>query len=174
MSEQYVGEIRIFGFNFAPTQWAKCQGQLLNISQNTAMFSILGTTFGGNGQTTFGLPNLQDRTAAGMGQGPGLLDWGLGGTFGEANHTLLITEVPQHTHTATAGEGVAFGVQTAAPTSTSYLGREKGGAYASTANTALASAVVGQAGSSLPHPNIQPVLVMNYCIAMFGVFPSRN
>jgi microcystin-dependent protein len=174
MSDQYIGEIRIFGFNFAPTQWAKCQGQLVSIAQNSAMFSILGTTFGGDGQTTFGLPNLQDRTAAGMGQGPGLLDWGLGGTFGEANHTLSINEVPQHLHTATGGEGVAFGVQTAAPTATSYLGREKGGAYAATANTTLAGAVIGQAGGNQPHNNIQPVLVMNYCIAMFGVFPSRN
>jgi microcystin-dependent protein len=174
MSDQFIGEIRIFGFNFAPTQWAKCQGQLQSISQNAALFSILGTTFGGDGQSTFGLPKLQDLTAAGMGQGPGLLDWGLGGTFGEASHTLLINEVPQHTHTATAGEGVAFGNQTAAPTATSYLGREKGGAYATTANTSLAGQVIGPTGNSLPHANIQPVLVMNYCIALFGVFPSRN
>jgi microcystin-dependent protein len=138
------------------------------------LFSILGTTFGGNGQTTFALPDLQDRTAAGMGQGPGLLDWGLGGVFGEASHTLTINEAPVHTHTATAGEGVAFGAQTTAPTSTSYLGREKGGAYAATANTTLAPQVIGQTGNSLPHNNTQPVLVMNYCIAQFGIFPSRN
>jgi microcystin-dependent protein len=174
MSDQYIGEIRMFGFNFAPSQWAKCQGQLLDISQNAALFSILGTTFGGNGQTNFGLPNLQDLTAVGMGQGLGLMDWGLGGVFGEPSHTLTINEAPQHTHTATAGEGVAFGVQTPAPTATSYLGREKGGAYATTANTSLAAAVIGQTGNSLPHANIQPVLVMNYCIALTGVFPSRN
>jgi microcystin-dependent protein len=174
MTEQFIGEIRIFGFNFAPSQWAKCQGQMINISQNTALFSILGTTFGGNGQTTFALPNLQDRTAAGMGQGPGLLDWGLGGTFGEANHTLVLNEVPQHTHTATAGEGVAFGAQTASPTANSYLGREKGGSYATSANTILAPQSIGQTGNNLPHNNLQPALVMNYCIAQFGVFPSRN
>jgi len=174
MSDQFIGEIRIFGFNFAPTQWAKCQGQLQSISQNAALFSILGTTFGGDGQSTFGLPQLQDLTAAGMGQAPGLLDWGLGGTFGEANHTLTINEAPRHTHTATAGEGVAFAAQAATPTATSYLGREKGGAYATTTNTSLAGTVIGQAGASIPHANIQPVLVMNYCIALFGVFPSRN
>jgi microcystin-dependent protein len=109
-----------------------------------------------------------------MGQGPGLMNWGLGGVFGEPSHTLSINEAPRHSHTATAGEGVAFAVQTAAPTTTSYLGREKGGAYAATSNTTLAGAVVGQAGNSLPHANIQPVLVMNYCIALVGVFPSRN
>jgi len=174
MTDQYIGEIRIFGFNFAPTQWAKCQGQLVSIAQNTAMFSILGTTFGGDGVSTFGLPNLQDRTCAGMGQGPGLLDWGLGGTFGEANHTLLINEAPQHFHTATAGEGVAFPAQAAAPTATSYLGREKGGSYATSADTSLAPQAIGQTGNSLPHNNTQPVLVMNYCICQFGIFPTRN
>lgn len=174
MSDQFIGEIRIFGFNFAASGWAKCQGQLQSISQNAALFSILGTTFGGNGQTTFALPNLQDMTVVGVGQAPGLLDWGLGGTFGEAAHTLLIGEVPQHTHTATAGDGVAFPAQAAAPTATSYLGREKGGAYSASSNTTLAGAVIGQAGGSQPHANIQPVLVMNYCIALQGVFPSRN
>ncbi len=174
MSDQFIGEIRIFGFNFAASGWAKCQGQLQSISQNTALFSILGTTFGGNGTSTFALPNLQDMTVAGVGQGPGLLDWGLGGTFGEANHTLTINEVPQHTHTATAGDGVPIPQQLATPTATSYLGREKGGAYAATSNTTLAGAVIGMSGGSQPHANIQPVLVMNYCIALQGVFPSRN
>ena len=174
MTDQFIGEIRIFGFNFAPSQWAKCQGQLLSISQNTALFSILGTTFGGDGVSTFGLPQLEDLTAVGMGQAPGLLDWGLGGTFGETTHTLTINEVPQHQHTATAGEGVAFNLQTAAPTANSYLGREKGGAYATSANTSLAPSVISLTGNSLPHANVQPVLVMNYCIAQFGVFPSRN
>lgn len=174
MSDQFIGEIRIFGFNFAASGWAKCQGQLQSISQNAALFSILGTTFGGNGTSTFALPNLQDMTVAGVGQGPGLLDWGLGGTFGEASHTLTIAEAPQHNHSATAGEGVQIPQQLATPTATSYLGREKGGAYAATANTTLAGSVIGLTGGSTPHPNIQPVLVMNYCIALQGVFPSRN
>jgi microcystin-dependent protein len=174
MSDQFVGEIRIFGFNFATTGWAKCQGQLQNISQNPTLFSIIGTTYGGNGTTNFALPNLQDRTAVGMGQAPGLLDWGLGGVFGEAAHTLVIGEAPLHSHTATAGEGVEFPTQLRAPTPTGYLGREKGGAYAPTANTTIATAAIGVSGNSLPHPNIQPVLVMNYCIALTGVFPSRN
>jgi microcystin-dependent protein len=174
MSEQYLAEVRIFGFNFATTGWAKCQGQVLNISQNNALFAIIGATYGGNGSTTFALPNLQDLTAVGMGQGLGLMNWSLGQIFGETNHTLSINEAPQHGHAAMAGDGVAIPAQGTAPTATSYLGREKGGAYATTNNTTLAAPIVGMTGSSLPHPNIQPVLVMNYCIALTGAFPSRN
>ena len=106
MSNQYIAEIRIFGFNFAPLDWAQCNGQTVAVDQNSTLFQIIGSTFGGNGTTTFNLPNLQDLTAAGIGTGLGLRNWPLGATFGEANHTLLISEVPLHTHSATFGGGV--------------------------------------------------------------------
>jgi microcystin-dependent protein len=174
MTQQYIAEVRIFGFNFAPIDWAQCNGQPMDISQNSALYAIIGTTYGGNGQTTFNLPNLQDRTAAGMGQGSGLMNWPLGGVFGEANHTLLIGEVPQHRHQATGAE-VVFGLETAVPGSTSYPGRSRTGhPYSPAANSTLAPATIALAGGSLPHPNVQPVLVMNYCICLFGVFPPQS
>jgi microcystin-dependent protein len=176
MSNQYIAEIRIFGFNFAPIDWAQCNGQTIGIDQNPTLFNIIGTTYGGNGTTTFSLPNLQDRTVVGMGQGPGLRNWPLGGVFGEANHTLLISEVPLHAHPATFAAGVTFGGQQATPSSTSYPGRAQtpSRAYNTAAGTTLAPATIGPAGGSLPHNNIQPVLVLNYCIALFGVFPPQS
>jgi microcystin-dependent protein len=175
MSNQYVAEIRIFGFNFAPIDWAQCNGQTIAIDQNPTLFTIIGTTYGGNGTTTFALPNLQDRTAVGMGQGPGLMNWPLGASFGEANHTLLISEVPLHAHSATFGTAGAEN-ETTTPSSISYPGRAQppGRAYNTAASTMLAPATIGVAGGSLPHNNIQPVLVLNYCIALFGVFPPQN
>jgi microcystin-dependent protein len=158
MSNQYIAEIRIFGFNFAPLDWAQCNGQTVAIDQNSTLFQIIGSTFGGNGTTTFNLPNLQDLTAAGIGTGLGLRNWPLGATFGEANHTLLISEVPLHTHSAT-----------------SYPARAQANrAYNTAATTTLAPATLPPVGGSLPHNNIQPVLVMNYCIALFGIFPSQS
>jgi microcystin-dependent protein len=174
MTNQYIAEIRVFGFNFAPQSWAKCNGALVSISQNSTMFAVIGTTYGGDGVNTFGLPALQDHIAVGAGAGPGLRNWAVGDTFGEDNHTLLIGEVPSHTHHATAGDGVAFGSQTAAPTATSYFGRERGGAYGAISNTQLQSSAIGVAGGSQPHANNQPTLVMNYSIALFGIFPTRN
>jgi microcystin-dependent protein len=172
MSNQYIAEIRAFGFNFAPIDWAQCNGQTIAIDQNATLFNIIGTTYGGNGTTTFNLPNLQDRTAVGMGQAPGLMNWPLGATFGEANHTLLISEVPLHGHAATFG--VSAEHETTIPSSISYPGRaEPGRAYSPSASTTLAPATIGIAGGSLPHNNIQPVLVLNYCIALFGVFPPQ-
>jgi|HubBroStandDraft_1064217.scaffolds.fasta_scaffold00266_26 microcystin-dependent protein len=174
MADQYIAEIRIFGFNFAPVSWAQCNGQPMDISQNSTLFNIIGTTYGGNGTTTFNLPNFQDRTAAGMGTGPGLRNWPLGGIFGEANHTLLAGEVPLHTHQATAGLAGTT-VQVSSPTTTSYPGRPSNGfGYSTTANSTLAPATISLAGGSQPHNNIQPVLVMNYCIALFGVFPPQG
>ena len=174
MSSPYVGEIRVFGFTFAVAGWARCNGNLIAISQNTTLFNLIGTTFGGDGVTTFGLPNLTNRIAVGQGQGSGLRNWNVGDTFGEANHTLTLSEVPQHTHQAVAGDGVAFATQTAAPTATSYFGRERGGAYSTTSNTQLFALAIGQAGGSQPHANNQPVLTMNYNISLFGIYPSRN
>jgi microcystin-dependent protein len=173
MSNQYIAEIRAFGFNFAPINWAQCNGQTIAIDQNVTLFQIIGTTYGGNGQTTFDLPNLQDQTAVGMGQGTGLRNWPIGAQFGEANHTLLSNEVPLHGHPATFGiAGVEN--ETTVPSSISYPGHAQGSrAYSAAATTILAPATIGLAGGSLPHNNIQPVLVLNYCIALFGVFPSQ-
>jgi len=178
MSDQYIAEIRVFGFNFAPVDWAQCNGQTMAISQNTTLFQLIGTTYGGNGTSTFNLPNLQDRTAVGMGTGPGLQNWQLGEVFGEANHTLLVTEVPQHTHQAAAATVPAIADFRAAPVATSYLGRTTKthvNAYSSSApNTTLAPTTISLTGGSQPHNNIQPVQVLNYCIALFGVFPPRS
>jgi microcystin-dependent protein len=174
MSEQYIAEIRVFGFNFAPLDWAQCDGQTMQISQNSTLYSIIGTTYGGNGTTTFNLPNLQDLTAVGMGQGLGLSNWALGQIQGEANHTLLIGEVPAHTHTVTGGAGVGFGSELRKPDSTSYLGRWDGRAYNPASNTTLGGSTIVPSGGSQPHPNIQPVLVLNYCIALYGYYPSQS
>jgi microcystin-dependent protein len=174
MGSPYIAEIRTFGFNFAPLDWAQCNGQLIDISQNSALFQILGTTYGGNGTTNFALPNLQDLVPVNQGQGIGLRNWPLGGTFGEQSHTLLINEVPLHNHTMTASRGPT-NIETANPGSTSLPGEiSRIGAYASTANSVLAGASIGPSGGSLPHPNIMPVLVLNYCISLFGVFPPHS
>jgi len=174
MSQQYIAEIRAFGFNFAPIDWAQCNGQTIGIDQNSTLYNIIGTTYGGNGTTTFLLPNLQDRTPVGMGQGPGMRNWPLGAVFGEANHTLLISEVPMHSHTATAASAPA-GSETAAPGPTSYPGEiSRVFSYAPTTNGTLNSATIGSVGGSTPHNNIQPVQVLNYCIALYGVYPSRS
>jgi microcystin-dependent protein len=175
MSEQYIAEIRVFGFNFAPVDWAQCNGQTLGIDQNSTLFNIIGTTYGGNGQTTFNLPNLQDRTAVGMGAGAGLMNWQLGEVFGQANHTLLITEVPLHSHQAYGGAGVAIPDETSAPASNSYPGRSTSHTYGpGPANTTLSGSTISQAGGNTPHNNIQPVQVLNYCIALYGVYPSQS
>jgi microcystin-dependent protein len=178
MSVAYIAEIRIFGFNFAPVDWAVCAGQTIDISQNTTLFQIIGTTYGGNGQTTFNLPQFQDRTVVGAGQGPGLRNWPLGGAFGEPNHTLLITEVPLHSHSVLAGSPASAANLSAMPTSSSYFSHSNKGTradtYSTSATTTLAGTAIGISGSSVPHPNIQPVLAMNYCISLFGVFPSQN
>lgn len=174
MSNQYIAEVRAFGFNFAPIDWAQCNGQIIDISQNPTLYQIIGTTYGGNGQTTFALPNLQDLTPLAQGQGLGLMNWNLGETFGEANHTLLINEVPAHTHAASMAAAPAAS-KTTTPSSNSYPGEiTRVNTYATAANSTLAAATIGRTGGSLPHPNIQPVQVLNYCIALYGVFPTQN
>lgn len=178
MSDPFVSEIQIFGFNFAPRGWAFCQGQVLSISQNTALFSLLGTNYGGNGQTTFALPNLATRAAAGQGQGQGLSPRDLGEQFGTASVTLLTTEMPSHNHaisiysqpdpakrigTPVNGAGLSF---LESPTAKPFT--------TTAANAQLAPNMIGTAGSSVPHENRQPYLGMNFCIALQGVFPARN
>jgi microcystin-dependent protein len=174
MSNQYVGEIRAFSFNFAPTGWALCNGQLLPINQNQALFSLLGTQFGGNGTTNFQLPNLQGSVAISMGS-----SFVVGQRLGEATHTLIQGEMPTHTHAMNAFTSPAN--PTNVPSSSVILASATTDqtnnpavlAYgAGTPNAPMAP--LGAAGGSQPHENRMPYLVMNYCIALVGIFPSRN
>jgi microcystin-dependent protein len=172
MSEPFLGEIRMFGFNFAPRGWAFCNGQILSIAQNTALFALLGTTYGGNGQTTFALPNLQSRVPIHFGQGPGLSPYSLGQLSGQENVTLLPTQMPAHSHslachTDDAATGIPNGNFPAASAQNIY-------ASAATPGQFMNAGMVTVAGNSQPHTNIQPYLAINFCIALQGIFPSRN
>ena len=175
MSSPFVAEIRIFGFNFAPTGWALCDGQLLPISQNTALFSLLGTTYGGDGKSTFALPDLQGSTAMHAGQGPGLSQRFLGEMGGEEFVTLLQSEIPAHSHSLNAN---AQPSSTGVPTSITCVSRGFGGspykATPFTPNVNMAPQTLAPAGGSLPHNNMMPYLTLNFCIAMQGVFPPRG
>lgn len=175
MADPFVAEIRIFPFNFAPTGWATCDGQLLPISQNTALFSLLGTVYGGNGQSTFALPNLGGSAAMHPGQGSGLSQRFLGEQGGSDSITLLVSEMPFHTHTASGSTSIGTAQS---PGPTVLVGRMEGGAnaYQNTTNASLvqmAPQALAPAGGSLPHNNMQPYLTLNFCIAMQGVFPAR-
>jgi microcystin-dependent protein len=174
MADQFLGEIRVFGFNFPPTGWAQCNGQLLPIGQNTALFTLLGTTYGGNGSTTFALPDLQGAVPTQHGQGPGLSEYPLGEQAGVDGVTLLPSEIPVHTH-AVRGQTSTGNLQEPAPTRS--LARSGGGTiYTSNVSTGvvpMAFQSLGVAGGGQPHDNISPVLVMNFCIAIQGIFPPR-
>jgi microcystin-dependent protein len=172
MSEPFLGQIQITGFNFAPFGWALCNGQLLPISQNTALFSLLGTQFGGDGRSNFALPNLQGITPIGMGNGTGLTPIEIGETGGEAGVTLLATQMPAHSHAANCNSGM--GDQYAPPGN--YWATDAGGnnEYGSTSNSVMAPGTIGAAGGSQPHSNLQPYLVLNFIIALQGIFPSRS
>lgn len=174
--DPYLAEIRSFGGNFAPRGWMFCNGALLSIAQNTALFSLIGTFYGGDGQNTFALPNLNSRVPVGTGQGPGLSDIVLGEMAGTETVTLLSTQLPAHNHVATApGAGTST---TTVPTASVAPGPASLGAGASnsfgspTGN--LAAPTVGTAGGSQPHNNLQPFLGMNYIICVEGIYPSRN
>ena len=182
MAEPFVAEIRIFPFNFPPRGWAFCNGQLLPISQNTALFSLLGTNYGGDGKSTFGLPNLQGTTPISQGQGPGLSQYFVGENGGSETVTLLTTELPSHTHTASAQTVAAtvgdpngatfaegnFNNQGVSGPVNFYI------ADAATPQTTMSGSMVQPAGSSLPHNNMMPYLTLNFCIALQGVFPPRG
>ncbi len=174
MSSPFVAEIRIFGFNFAPVGWATCNGQIMPISQNTALFSLLGTTYGGDGKTTFALPNLQGSAPMHAGQGAGLSLRDLGEIGGEATVTLLQTEMPSHPHTAQAYPN-AGGMD---PTNNSWsLANQRGiSEYApsSAQNVQMSPQALSIAGGSLPHNNLMPYLTVNFCIALQGIFPARS
>jgi microcystin-dependent protein len=172
MSDQFVAEIRIFACNFAPKSWAFCDGQLLSISQNTALFSLLGTTYGGDGTHNFALPNLQGRVPMHPGQGPGLSFRDLGESAGEDTVTLLATELPTHAHSANCNAGM--GDQYGPPGN--YWATDAGGnnEYDTNATTTMAAGAVQNAGGGQPHDNLQPYLTLNFCIAMQGVYPPRS
>jgi microcystin-dependent protein len=173
MANQFVGEIRAVGFNFAPQGWAVCNGQLLPINQNTALFSILGITYGGDGQTTFALPNLQGVVPVGFGQGPGLSNYPQGAGGGQAAVTLSASNLPAHTHQA-RGSSAKGNKTTPAGNSWAADAAGKTMDYQTAApNGALQVDALGAAGSDLPHNNLQPYQVVLYIIALTGVFPSR-
>jgi len=171
----------MFGFNFAPNGWQLCNGQTLPISQYAALFSLLGTTYGGNGTTTFQLPNLQSRAPVHQGQGASLSPYVIGEQTGTENVTLLTTQMPLHTHLVNAVTSTSGNVpQPAAgyPATVQISGETKGGTVntysTATPNATMNQGMIGTAGGSQPHNNIQPVLCVNFCIAMNGIFPSRG
>jgi len=175
MSNPFVAEIRIFAGNFAPTGWATCDGQLLPISQNTALFSLLGTTYGGDGKSTFALPNLQGSAPMQQGQGPGLSLRDLGEIGGEQNVTLLQTEMPAHSHTAVA----AAGTGQPDPTGNAWASGAKGfgNIYSPSVpanNAQMNPLATSIAGGSQPHNNMMPYLCLTFIIALQGVFPPRT
>jgi microcystin-dependent protein len=168
MADQFVGEIRVVGFNFAPTGWALCDGQLLPISQNTALFSLLGTTYGGDGRTNFALPNLQGCAAMHFGQGPGLTPRILGETGGAINETLTQAEMPTHNHDLKAASGSAT---TGTPSTGNSLAAGTVITYGAANNMVPMGEVVG---GGQPHNNMQPYQVLNFVIALQGIFPPRS
>ncbi len=173
MSDPFVAEIRIFPFNFAPKGWAVCNGQLMAISQNTALFSLVGTTYGGDGLSTFALPNIQGRAVMQQGQGPGLSSRSLGESGGEDTVTLLASEIPAHSHSLQAS---ADDADLSAPTAARSLATSQGGfAYAPAAGlTPLSAQALAPTGGGLPHNNLQPYLTLTFCIALQGIFPPRS
>jgi microcystin-dependent protein len=173
MSEPFLGEIRMFGGNFAPRGWALCNGQILPIAQNTALFSLLGTTYGGNGQTTFALPNLQGRVPIHFGQGPGLSPYTLGQSSGSENVTLLTSQLPAHNHTINATQSAttndpsgAVPANEAASRTMIYGGAPDG--------TVMNPSMCGTTGGNQPVPILQPYLCVNFIIALEGIYPSRS
>ena len=172
MAEPFVGEIRIFGFNFAPIGLALCQGQTMPISQNTALFSLLGTTYGGNGTSTFQLPDLRGRGPIGFGTGTGLSAYEIGQAGGAESVTLTVDQIPAHTHTLEASDDPA--------TNTKPAGRVLGRAHDRTfvdapdGTTTMNPGSVASVGGGQPASIVQPYLGLNFCIALVGIFPSRN
>jgi microcystin-dependent protein len=176
MSDPFTGQVQIFGFDFAPKNWAQCAGQIMPIRQNTALFSLLGTNFGGDGVVTYALPNFQGSAACAVGQGPGLSGRTIGETFGTETVTLKSSEMPSHSH--------AFNVFNQSDTSKRHAAPSPGDALSAPGSiTPFVSGatvagyfpvpMIAPVGGSQPHPNQQPYLVLNFCIALTGIFPSR-
>ena len=176
MAEPFIAQIVLFAGNFAPRQWAFCAGQILPIAQNTALFSLLGTTYGGNGQTTFALPDFRGRVSVGQGTGPGLPSVVLGEVSGTPSETVLITQMPAHIHgvnpNANSTDGNPSAVNGPAGAFPGYS--DNAPLYATTSNATMGPSNTGFTGGSQPHNNMQPFLGLNFIIAIQGVFPSRN
>lgn len=175
MATPFIAEIRMFGGNFAPRGFAFCNGQLLPLSQNTALFSLLGTTYGGNGTSNFALPDLQGRAAMGAGQGPGLSPRDLGETAGSPTVTLATNQMPAHIHSASAVGGSG---NSASPVgaiwSASGSGRTPDTIYAATGGTQMSPTTLGLTGGNLPHNNLPPYLAVSFIIALQGIYPPRS
>jgi microcystin-dependent protein len=184
MSNFFLGQISMFGGNFAPRGWALCNGQLLPISQDTALFALLGTTYGGNGVNTFALPNLQSQLPIHFGQGTGLSPYAQGQTAGTTAVTISQSTMPQHVHALNATTAAAtsptmvngdnFNMLPATPTVTGGLFYANPNANPGITPTALAASTVGTTGGSQPHSNLMPSLCITFIIALQGIFPSRN
>jgi microcystin-dependent protein len=177
--DAYIGEIRAVGFNFAPRNWAFCAGQLMSISQNTALFSILGTTYGGDGRSTFALPNLSGQAVVNAGQGPGLANYSLGEVTGTENETLLLNELPMHAHavsgqflTQEAEAGLADPTNNYLATTLDY--RYSEGAGGGTMAADMLKGTAGPTGGNQPHGNMMPYLGINYIICLVGEWPVRS
>ncbi len=168
--EPYIGQIALFGFNFAPLGWAQCNGQLLSISSNSALFSLLGTAYGGDGKSTFGLPDLRGRAPVNQGTGVGLSPRVIGEMVGTEAVTLAVGQMPAHGH-AVRGSAAATS-KTPAGAVPGY--DEAGASYAAPDDTVMSPQMIASSGDSGPHDNMSPVLVLNYCIAIDGIFPPRN
>jgi microcystin-dependent protein len=171
MAQPFLSEIKIMSFSYAPRGWAQCNGQLLPIQQNAALFSLLGTTYGGNGTTNFALPNMQGRTPLHFGNG-----YTQGQAAGEVNHTLTVSEMPTHNHVVTAISTANTGSNVVNPSGQFFATSTPATLYNATGATptVLAANTVSNTGGSQTHPNMQPYLTLNFCIAIQGVFPSRN
>lgn len=177
MSDVFLGEIRIFPFNFAPKGWAMCDGQLMAISQNTALFSLLGTIYGGDGKSTFALPNLEGRVPMFYGTGPGLSTHFIGEVSGEPAVTLLTAQMPLHNHAAIADSSTATTTSPAGNLPAVPAGNQRfvHQMYTNTGqNVSMLAGNVLTAGGGLQHNNLQPYLVLNFCIALQGIFPARS
>ena len=174
MANPFLGEIRAFPFNFAPKGWAFCDGQLLSIAQNTALFALLGTQFGGDGRSTFALPNLQGNVPLDFGQGPGLTFYNMGDSGGAPSITLLTSEMPAHGHNAHCNS--AAGNKT--KPNSSYWAKDAAGILSEYATVPdgnqMSQQALGISGGSQPHNNMQPFLTLNFCIALQGVYPARS
>lgn len=172
MSQPFLGEIRVFANSVVPRGWVPCNGQILAISQNQALFSLLGTTYGGNGINTFQLPNLQGLAALGSGAMPEGSSYAQGQTGGEATHTLTVAEIPTHTHLVQAENNNGSTPQSSPQNGLWQTNVDKK-LYGTTANAVMAPNALGQTGGNQPHPNVQPYLAVNFFIATQGIFPTR-
>jgi microcystin-dependent protein len=179
MGTPFVGEIRCFGFNFAPVGWAFCDGQLMAIADNEVLFQLIGTTYGGDGQSTFQLPNLQGRIPMHSGTGPGGFNTIIGQINGTPTVTLNSTQMPIHAHTVVSELIAPGGVNehVATPTTSAFIGQSAPDQVYNTSpaiNAPFSPLTIGSSGGSQPHDNMQPYLALNFCISLFGVFPSQN